>query len=145
MQDAIVGAGIPAGALNELEALYREVDDAVSACGVACWLRGQCCNFAVADHRLYASSLEIAYVREKHAEPFAAGSVLCPFWKEGLCVERERRPLACRTYFCDPAYRVATEALYERFHGRIREIADRYGIDYRYEPFVAALRTGVRT
>ncbi|MEM7236169.1 MAG: hypothetical protein AAF517_28655, partial [Planctomycetota bacterium] len=57
-----------------------------------------------------------------------------------LCVERERRPLGCRTYFCDPEYRDETEAVYEELHREIQSLAERYGIPYRYEPFVAALR-----
>jgi hypothetical protein len=125
----------------EIEDLYRRVDAEIARIGVVCWLRGKCCDFEHNEHRLWASSVEIAYVDEKHPEPFAPGSVLCPFWKDGLCTERERRPLGCRTYFCDPAHREATESAYERFHAEFRALADRFDVPYTYRDFVAALRT----
>jgi len=124
----------------ELEAIYARVDEAIRATGAVCILRGDCCDFPRQEHRLWASSVEIAWVREKHPSPFPPRDELCPFWKEGLCTERERRPLGCRTYFCDPRTRDATEAVYERFHEEIRALADRHGLPYRYEDFVAALR-----
>lgn len=123
-----------------LEDIYRQAEREIDATGVACLLSGRCCDFRKTDHRLFASSLEIAYARAKHPEPFPSESVLCPFWKEGLCMERERRPLGCRTYFCDPRFRDETQAIYERHHAAIAELAERHDIPYRYEPFVEALR-----
>jgi hypothetical protein len=123
-----------------LEAIYRDVDREILECGVRCERRGDCCDFRRRGHRLYASSLEIAYVKERHPAPFPSGNVLCPFWKGGACAERERRPLGCRTYFCDPRYRRQLEEIYERYHRRIRQACEGHAIPYRYEPFVAALR-----
>jgi Fe-S-cluster containining protein len=136
----------PVSALSEdgrkaLEEIYRRVDEEVEHSGVKCWLRGDCCDFEKTDHTLYASSVELAYLKEKHPEPFKADSVLCPFWEEGLCVERERRPLGCRTYFCDGNYSQQLQAIYEKYHAEIKELAQSGKIPYSYEPFVAALRT----
>ncbi len=124
-----------------LEEIYRRADEEVEQSGVKCWLRGDCCDFEKTDHTLFASSVELAYLREKHPEPFRSDSVLCPFWEEGLCVERERRPLGCRTYFCDGSYSHQLQAIYEKYHAQIRELAESGRIPYSYEPFVAALRT----
>ena len=132
---------LDATARAELEAIYRRVDREISSTGVRCWLRGVCCDFEAQDHRLYASSPELAYVREAHPEPFPPEGVLCPFWKGGMCTERERRPLGCRTYFCDERYRSLTEAIHEKYHAEIRALSERHSIDYSYELFVAALRT----
>ena len=123
-----------------LEEIYRRVDEEVEQSGVKCWLRGDCCDFEKMDHTLYASSVELDYLREKHPEPFSADSVLCPFWEEGLCVERERRPLGCRTYFCDGNYSEQLQSIYEKYHAEIRELAQHSKLPYSYEPFVAALR-----
>jgi Fe-S-cluster containining protein len=131
---------LPAGAREELLKLYREVDQEIRATGAVCWLRGDCCDFERSDHRLYASSLEIAFVQERYPEPFPSGSVLCPFWRERKCTERERRPLGCRTYFCDGRFRGQLEAIYEKYHRQLRELSARHGIEYRYGPFVKALR-----
>jgi Fe-S-cluster containining protein len=129
-------------AREALEALYREVDAEVASTRAVCWLRGDCCDFEHSEHVLYVSSLELAYVREGHPEPFAAGSVLCPFWKGDLCTERRRRPLGCRTYFCDPAFREELERIHEKYHARLKRIAEEHDLEYRYEPFVAVLREG---
>lgn len=131
---------IPPSLRQELEEIYSEVERAIGSLGVACWGHGDCCNFERCDHRLYASSLEIAYVIDQHPLPFAPGSCLCPFWKEGRCTERERRPLGCRTYFCDTRYRVALEDLHERCYRRLRDASVRAGFPWSYELFVAALR-----
>ena len=128
-------------ARRELEELYREVDRRIASTGVECWVRGVCCDFDRTDHRLYASSIEVAYVREKHWQEWPSDSRLCPFWVEGRCTERERRPLGCRTYFCDASFRDETHSIYEVAHRAIQELAARHGLDYRYTPFVDALRT----
>ena len=124
-----------------VEELYRALDLEIRSLGVGCWLRGDCCDFERCDHKLYASSLEIAYVREKNPRAFPAGSVLCPFWKEGKCTERERRPLGCRTYFCDKRYKDQLEALYERYYRELRKLAEARGLPWSYRPFVEALRS----
>lgn len=134
---------LPESARRELAEIYARADEAIMATGAVCWLRGDCCDFPREEHRLWASSVEVAWIREKHPEPFAPESDLCPFWVAGRCTERERRPLGCRTYFCDPRFRDETEAIYERFHAEIRALAERHGVPYRYVSFVDALRTGV--
>jgi hypothetical protein len=125
-----------------LESAYRELDGEILALGVGCWERGDCCEFERCDHRLFASSVEIAYVAQKHAPPLPARGVLCPFWSAGKCTERERRPLGCRTYFCDRRYREQLQALYEKYHRRLQELAVEHGSPWSYQPFVEALTAG---
>jgi len=129
----------------QLEALYQELDREVRSLGVGCWLRGDCCDFERCEHRLYASTVELAYVKETHPEAFPPDSRLCPFWKEGKCTERERRPLGCRTYFCDTRYREPLQELYEKYHRRISALAEEHGFRWRYQPFVATLRSAEPT
>lgn len=131
---------LPEPARLDLEALYREVDSEVRALGVGCWVRGDCCDFDRSEHKLYATSLEVLHVREKHPRPLGVESSLCPFWKDGRCTERERRPLGCRTYFCDARHREPLQALHERCHVRLRRIAEAHGLRWSYEPFVPAVR-----
>ena len=126
-------------AFPELEGLYREIDREVLSLGVACWARGDCCDFRRFDHKLMASSLEIAYVKEKHPGKLDAGSSLCLFWKAGKCTERDRRPLGCRTFFCDRRYRGILEDLHEKYYRRLRQIARGHPCPWSYEPFVDAL------
>jgi hypothetical protein len=124
-----------------LEEIYREVDREVESLGAVCWARGDCCDFDRVDHKLYATWIEVAHVRDKHPEEFAAGSRLCPFWREGKCTERERRPLGCRTHFCDARYRDQLEAIHERHHGRLREIVRQHDLPWAYADFIEVLRS----
>ena len=125
---------------EELEAVYREVDNEIESTGVVCWTKSLCCDFEKVDHVLYASSLEIAYIQEQHGDPFPPGSPLCPFWKDKLCTLRQRRPLGCRTYFCDEKYKEVLEDIYEKYYRRLKDIAIRHDIPWSYVPFVAKLR-----
>ncbi len=131
---------LPGPVRSEIESIYRDLEAEIRALGVGCWARGDCCDFERCDHKLYASSLEVAYVKEKHPKPFPLDGVLCPFWKEGKCTERERRPLGCRTHFCDRRYRTQLESLYEKHYRRIRGLAAKLEIPWSYRPFVNALR-----
>ena len=126
-------------------AIYRDADAEVSALGAACWARGDCCDFTRADHRLYASGLEAAYARETPAGPRNPEESLCPYWIDRRCTARERRPLGCRTYFCDPRYRVALEAIHENHLRRLRELSDNHAFPWSYAEFVAAVRAQAET
>ena len=125
---------------NAIAAVYRDADAEVSTLGAACWARGDCCDFLRADHRLYASGLETAYARETPAGPRNPQETLCPFWIDRRCTARERRPLGCRTYFCDPRYREPLEAMHERHLRRLRQLSEAHGFPWSYGGFVAALR-----
>lgn len=126
---------------DDLEALLRDLDREIASIGAGCWQHGACCDFERSGHVLFACELEIAYVREKHPTPFPPDSRLCPFWREGRCTERERRPLGCRTYFCDRRYRALFEALHEKYLALISCLARRAGLPRGYRPFVEALRS----
>lgn len=130
------------GAIAGLLEVYREVDRRVGATGARCEMRGLCCDFEKSDHRLYATHLEIVFVLQRHRGAFPGGGPLCPFWKDGLCMERERRPLGCRTYFCDGREREALQQIHEDALERIRRISAEHGLPHGYRPFVDAVRGG---
>ncbi len=131
---------LPATLAGELASIYQDLDREVRTLGVACWARGDCCDFERCDHRLYASSVEIEFVMEKRGASHPGESSLCPFWLEGMCTERERRPLGCRTYFCDRRYKDPLESLHEKYLGRIQRAAQAHGYAWSYRPFVTAMR-----
>ena len=132
---------LPISLREELVSIYRELTAEIDALGVTCWARSHCCDFNRAEHRLYASSVEVAYVLETHsAKELRFDGPLCPFWQDGLCTERERRPLGCRTYFCDKDFTDRLQELYETYYSRLQEAAASSGVSWSYGSFVEQLK-----
>ncbi|HKE01301.1 MAG TPA: YkgJ family cysteine cluster protein [Planctomycetota bacterium] len=127
-------------AYAELRALYARVDARVAASGVVCWMRGDCCDFPRAGHRLFATLLEVDLAAE-HGPRLgpAERDGWCEMYRGGRCAGRETRPLACRTYFCDPAHRGALEALHEESLAELRSLERRLGYPAGYGDFLELL------
>ncbi len=123
-----------------LETLLAELDAEILALAPTCRLSGDCCDFPRAGHRLYTSRVE--------AERLARGvdlagwnpeSGLCPAWKERRCTAREHRPLACRSYFCDPRTTAATHDVTERYVARLKDLHDRHRVAWDYRDLLVHL------
>jgi hypothetical protein len=127
-------------ALLELEALYQELERELERHAPRCELSGRCCDFARFGHELFATDLEVAYLRRTGAEARNAAEELCPFWVERRCTARAGRPLGCRVFFCDERYQQVMHEVGERYHARVREIIERYDLSYRYGRFVRLAR-----
>ena len=84
---------------------------------------------------LYLSKLE-AEVLLDAAPPYETPVTdeFCPFQKNNLCTAREPRPLACRIYFCDPAYQETGNRLTEQSLERLKSLCDSEGLDWQYAP-----------
>ena len=52
-----------AAALAELRDLYLRVDESAAANGLRCSVCGQCCDFAARQYVLYATELEVEYLK----------------------------------------------------------------------------------
>ncbi len=65
----------------------------------------------------------------------------CPFLDGTHCSAHEVKPLACRTYYCDPSAQDWQQELTERGLARIRAIHDRFGVEYRYGEWRDMLET----
>ena len=115
--------------------LYEEVDSAVAAAGPVCVASGRCCRFKEYGHVLFVSNLE-AEVLLADAPPYEqpASPDFCPFQKDNLCTARDPRPLGCRIFFCDPNYQETGNRLTEEYLHRLKELAKRNGIEWRYAP-----------
>src|SRR5579885_2069988 len=116
--------------------LYEEVDRAVAAAGPVCLASGRCCRFKEFGHVLFLSNLE-AEVLLHDAPPYDPATVtpdFCPFQKGNLCTAREPRPLACRVYYCDPAYQQTGGDISEKYLRRLKALADEHGTGWLYAP-----------
>ena len=58
----------------------------------------------------------------------------CPFQINGLCTARERRPLGCRVYYCDPKYSGTGEALSEAYISRLKQLHEETDTPWDYRP-----------
>lgn len=115
--------------------LYRDLDGEVRAAGPVCVASGRCCRFKEYGHTLFVSNLEADFLLA-HAPPYRqpVSADFCPFQKDNLCTAREPRPLGCRVYYCDPHYQETGNRLTEQYLRRLKELADEYGVEWRYAP-----------
>jgi Fe-S-cluster containining protein len=116
--------------------LYAELDARLAEFGVECRHCGRCCDFSRSDCRLYASFLELALVARRHRRPHLTPSGQCGFLADGRCSIHPLRPLGCRVFFCDPAYKPREQDLCHAFQRRLRALADRYRLPWDYALFL---------
>jgi Fe-S-cluster containining protein len=127
-----------ADALADLDLLLEELDYEVRDMGARCWLSGDCCDFAAAGHRLFTSEIEARrFSRGVDVSGWDPASGLCPAWKDRRCTAREHRPLACRTYFCDPSFKDRVQDLTERYITRLKWLHEKHGLAWDYRDFLA--------
>lgn len=124
-----------------LEKIYQDLEAELQQFGPRCQQSGFCCDFEAAGHTLFASSVEMAYLkaREKVGQkPVTANR--CPLLVDGRCSVHRHRGLGCRVYFCDPAFAGPMPDIHERFYKRIQnlwqEAGAEAGIDWAYRPWL---------
>lgn len=117
-------------ALEELDALFAEVDARIDALGFTCRQDGACCRFSESGIRLYVTWLEARRLIGTADDILVSDD--CPFQEGALCTRRDERSLGCRIYGCDPALDARLSEIYETFHARIVALHDKYGLPYEY-------------
>ena len=153
--------------LAELDAFFGELDQRIAERQPVCRNRGACCKFGAFGHKLYVTTLELAYFRARHPDRLqeqyapstqnaqrAAGFSLrglaisenpttakqvCPFQQDGMCTTREGRPLGCRVFFCESADEGWQSELTEWALARLRKIHEQFDVAYSYTEWLAAL------
>lgn len=118
-----------------LLALYEEVGAKVAAASPVCELSGRCCRFKEYGHTLFISRPEAELLLEQglpaNAEISDAG---CPFQISGLCTAREKRPLGCRIYYCDPKYAGIGEEISEQSIRSLKGLHENTDTSWEYRP-----------
>ena len=153
--------------LAELDAFFAQLDQRIADHQPVCRNRGACCKFGAFGHKLYVTTLELAYFRARHAdrlqeqdlqsaqkdqgaasfslrglatiENAATANQSCPFQREGMCTTREGRPLGCRVFFCESADEGWQSELTEWALARLREMHERFDVPYVYSEWLTAL------
>jgi hypothetical protein len=117
---------------TDLLDLYRSVDAEIAGENPKCDVSGRCCRFTEYGHTLFLSAIEAELLFER--EPEAKSGAECPYQINGLCTARERRPLGCRTYFCDPNFAARMPEIAEAAVGRLKALHNFWGRAWDYRP-----------
>ncbi|MFK7788398.1 MAG: hypothetical protein AB8C95_02750 [Phycisphaeraceae bacterium] len=138
--------------------LYADMAAAVAERRPVCNASGRCCKFETYGHRLYVTTLEIAWFLQ-HVTPTGSvdaasidrGSLslkqlaespsqdACPYQIDGLCSVHTVRPLGCRIYFCEEGTESWQQDKTELFLDRLKQLHIDEGIPYQYMEWRAGL------
>jgi hypothetical protein len=131
------GDGLLAGAVG---AFYHEVDRRIETQGLRCRNCGRCCDFGRCGHRLFVTSVELAYfVWGQGGAVRSPAGRCCPYQEGGACVARGHRPVGCRLFFCDPQSREWQARQYEDLRARLVGLHEEFGVGYAYVEWLEAL------
>lgn len=148
LRAAIAACAADPALFTSLAEIYELVDKdiaetlASSPGSLSCLGGGGCCKFDHFDHRLYASSIEVAYLLGSplQAPPNLArvAANRCPYQVGPRCSAYPRRVLGCRTFFCHDAAG-AGQKIHERHFPAIQALYVRHNMPYTYVSVVAAV------
>lgn len=125
--------------LAALADLYRQADATVAATGAICFGGGACCRFDLAGHRLYVSPVELAMLVQRPPPTWPAQRGRCAYQQGPRCHARDRRPLGCRTYFCNTRHTQVLQDAHEQYHLSLRRLHDKMDVAYRYVELTGGL------
>lgn len=142
--------------------LYAELAKAVAERRPVCNASGRCCKFETYGHRLYVTTLEIAWFLQhvKPAKPIetapsdgqrislhqlsqSPSQDACPYQIDGLCSVHTVRPLGCRVYFCEEGTESWQQDTTELFLDRLKQLHLDEGLPYQYMEWRAGLAEAV--
>jgi hypothetical protein len=126
------------GLMARIAEILADVDKAIANMGASCMGGGCCCKFDLAGHRLYVSTAELALLGQSPPPDLDLCKVnRCPYQKNSRCLARSRRPLGCRTFFCQSPQNRAFHELYEYSHLLVRQAHKVFpAVPYKYVEMV---------
>jgi len=139
LADVVAAAGRP-DVLAAMRTFFEDVDRRINALPGTCWNRGLCCRFGEYGHRLFVTALEVCYYLACGPAPRGISADSCPHAHGGICHARDRRPLGCRIFFCDPAAQEWQGPLTEDLLARLRALHVELDVPYFYADWMAVLR-----
>lgn len=139
------------GIEKDLQAIYKELDEELAKLSPGCNACGECCNFDRFNHVLYATMIEVDYIKRNVSVPqnhtdssppphSRTGKNVCPFLIDRKCTIRDYRTLGCRVFHCNPDYQQnLSQEIYNKYYRKIKDIAQAYGLGWSYAPFMELL------
>ncbi len=122
-------------AFSQLQNLYKRLHDKIESHHPVCQISGKCCRFQEYGHTLFLSQIEADLLVSEGLPPDSIiDDASCPFQVGNICTAREKRPLGCRVYFCDPSYTGVAEQLTEEFLDELKDLHTLHGQNWNYGP-----------
>ena len=121
---------------RELQGIYKELDEELAKNSPGCNACGECCNFDKFDHVLYATMIEVDYIKRNVLVPEKRPNKnVCPFLVDKKCTIRDYRTLGCRVFYCNPDYqRNLSQEIYEKYYRKIKDLAQAHDLEWSYAP-----------
>ncbi len=119
---------------------YAEADREIEEQNPTCRNKGECCRFGEFGHRLYVTTLEVVYYLATGNLPPPVTADACPHSLDGKCHARNRRPLGCRVFYCDPHARHWQGPLSERRLARLKVMHEALQVPYMYTDWMAVVK-----
>lgn len=137
---ALIDAARRPEVVDAMRAFFIDADRVIADKSATCWNRGDCCRFRQFGHSLYVTSLEVCHYLAGGDTPASVPSDVCPHAYEGRCHVRDRRPLGCRIFYCDPSAQDWQGPLTEACLARLRELHGKLDVPYVYADWLTFLR-----
>jgi Fe-S-cluster containining protein len=128
--------------MDAVDEIYQNLDKQIDAAGLSCKVCGQCCDFDTFGHRLYITTPELFYFKNKLKEnkvpvlPMADG--VCPYRKDGKCSVYPWRFAGCRIFNCTGDADLQS-CLSEEAIALCKTLCILYGMGYGYMDLKTAL------
>ncbi len=102
-EDAVWQAADNPEIIEQVASLYRRLDAVVAADATMCHKCGRCCHFGEFGHRLFVTTVEVAYFLAGVGRHGLRGpqTDCCPYQQATRCTVRPWRPAACRIFSCE--------------------------------------------
>ena len=125
--------------IQEVDAIYRWVDEQIELLAQSCNACGECCDFEAFGHRLYVTTPELMYFQHAVGPEIKVMSAgVCPYRIDGKCTVYPYRFSGCRIFSCK-GDTGKQNALCEQAIGKFKTLCDQHPIPYRYVYLKAGL------
>jgi len=132
--------------LENVAGVYQWLDEQINGNDSRrekCSACGTCCNFAKFDHRLYITSPELIFFKEKlGSKPERMDGDACPYNENGKCTVYENRFAGCRIFFCRADADFQNQ-LSESAVRKFKRMCLVFDIPYRYVDLKQALNESI--
>ena len=123
---------VSAQIIEEVEAVYRWLDEQLAKMDSSCRACGNCCDFESFGHKLYVTTPELIHFQHHLGSDIKEMSTgVCPYRIDGKCTVYPYRFSGCRIFSCKGDAE-KENALYEQAISKFKSLCERINIPYHY-------------